>query len=65
MVLHPGMYALVTKLAVRVLERLGGSNRSIAKLPLAGAGWTDTRDMPAPVGRTFRELYAAQRSHIG
>ncbi|NVH73850.1 lactate utilization protein [Paraburkholderia sp. JPY432] len=63
--LHPDAYALFTKLAVRVLERMGGRNRSIAKLPLGGAGWTATRDMPAPVGRTFRELYAAQRSHIG
>jgi L-lactate dehydrogenase complex protein LldF len=63
--LHPDAYALFTKLAVRVLERMGGRNRSIAKLPLGGAGWTNTRDMPAPVGRTFRELYAAQRSHIG
>jgi hypothetical protein len=62
--LHPAAYSLVTRLAVRVLEKLGGKNRAIARLPLAG-GWTNTRDMPAPVGRTFRELYAAQRSHVG
>ncbi|WP_199541455.1 lactate utilization protein B [Paraburkholderia kururiensis] len=62
--LHPEAYSLFTRLAVRVLEKLGGKNRAIARLPLAG-GWTDTRDMPAPVGRTFRELYAAQRSHVG
>jgi L-lactate utilization protein LutB len=62
--LHPDAYALFTKLAVRVLERMGGRRRAIARLPLA-AGWTNTRDMPAPVGRTFRELYAAQRSHLG
>ncbi len=62
--LHPGAYALFTKLAVRVLERMGGQKHAIARLPL-GSGWTNTRDMPAPVGRTFRELYAAQRSHIG
>ncbi|MDR5819810.1 MULTISPECIES: lactate utilization protein B [unclassified Caballeronia] len=61
---HPTAYSLFTKLAVRVLERMGGKNRSIARLPL-GAGWTATRDMPAPVGRTFRELYKAQRSHLG
>ncbi|MDR5812959.1 lactate utilization protein B [Caballeronia sp. LZ033] len=61
---HPTAYSLFTKLAVRVLERMGGKNRSIARLPL-GAAWTATRDMPAPVGRTFRELYKAQRSHLG
>jgi L-lactate dehydrogenase complex protein LldF len=47
-----------------VLEQMGGPKRAIARLPLGG-GWTNTRDMPAPVGRTFRELYAAQRSHLG
>jgi len=49
---------------VRILERMGGSRKAISRLPLGG-GWTHTRDMPAPVGRTFRELYKAQRSHIG
>jgi len=61
--LNPRAYALVTKLGVRVLERMGGRARLIRKLPLA-RGWTDGRDMPAPVGRTFRELYAAQRTHL-
>ena len=28
-------------------------------------GWMDTRDMPTPTGRTFRELYAASQSHLG
>jgi L-lactate dehydrogenase complex protein LldF len=60
---RPGLYGVVTKLAVRVLEKMGGRDRSIARLPF-GQGWTATREMPAPVGRTFRELYAAQRSHV-
>ena len=38
---------------------LADRNGMIRKLPLAG-GWTDERDMPAPAGRTFRELYAAR-----
>jgi len=62
--MRPAAYGLFTKVAVRILERLGGSGKSIAKLPL-GAGWTNTREMPAPVGRTFRELYAASKTHIG
>jgi iron-sulfur cluster protein len=62
--MRPAVYAVLTKLAVRLLERAGGSRRSIGHLPF-GQGWTATREMPAPVGRTFRELYAAQRSHKG
>lgn len=62
--LHPGWYALFTKLSARILERMGRNGKAITRLPLGG-GWTNTRDMPAPVGRTFRELYKAQRSHIG
>jgi L-lactate dehydrogenase complex protein LldF len=60
--MRPTFYAVLTKLAVRLLERAGGSRRSIARLPF-GRGWTATREMPAPVGRTFRELYAARNSH--
>ena len=61
---RPALYALLAKLGVRLLERMGGERRAITRLPF-GKGWTATRDMPAPVGRTFRELYAAQHSHRG
>jgi len=61
---RPAAYALFTKLVVRVLERMGGERKAISRLPF-GKGWTGTRDMPAPVGRTFRELYKAQHSHLG
>jgi hypothetical protein len=60
--LRPTLYALTTKVVVRLLEWMGGERRVISKLPLGG-GWTDTRDMPAPVGRTFRELYRHQKNH--
>ena len=33
------------------------SDGMIHELPFGG-GWTDGRDMPAPAGRTFRDLYA-------
>jgi len=52
----PRLYALATRVAARVLARMGGSARLIHKLPMGG-GWTDGRDMPAPAGRTFRDLY--------
>jgi L-lactate dehydrogenase complex protein LldF len=57
---RPKLYALASKVGVRLLRRFAGNDGVIHKLPLGG-GWTDGRDMPAPAGRTFRELYEAQR----
>ncbi len=57
---RPGLYAIATRLGVRVLKRMGGRDGIIHRLPLGG-GWTDGRDMPAPAGRTFRDLYAESR----
>lgn len=59
---RPALYALASRFGARVLARMGGSNRLIASLPMAGKGWTQTRDMPAPSGRTFRELYKERRA---
>src|SRR5438874_1242745 len=53
---HPGLYALATRIAARMLSWMGGNEKLLHKLPLGG-GWTDGRDMPAPEGRTFRSLY--------
>ena len=53
---RPALYALLTKVAVRVAAWLGGRERLIHSLPGLD-GWTKGRDMPAPAGRTFRELY--------
>ncbi len=58
--LHPRIYALGTRWAARVLRLLGGGAKRIRRLPFAG-GWTETRDFPAPSGKTFRELYAQRR----
>ncbi|HEX2390496.1 MAG TPA: LUD domain-containing protein, partial [Casimicrobiaceae bacterium] len=57
---HPALYSAATKVGIRALRLLADRNGMIRKLPLA-RGWTDERDMPAPAGRTFRELYAARR----
>ena len=54
---RPKLYTLATRVGARVLSWLGGRDRMIHRLPLGG-GWTDGRDMPAPSGRTFRDLYA-------
>ncbi|OGI56097.1 MAG: hypothetical protein A3D32_03410 [Candidatus Muproteobacteria bacterium RIFCSPHIGHO2_02_FULL_60_13] len=58
---HPAVYALFTRAAVRLLGWLGGEKKMLHHLPGA-SGWTKGRDMPAPSGRTFRELYQARRS---
>ncbi|HVJ01760.1 MAG TPA: lactate utilization protein B [Sphingomonas sp.] len=51
---HPGLYRLGSAVAVRAMRLFGRG--WISSLPLAG-GWTRHRDMPAPQGRTFMELY--------
>jgi L-lactate dehydrogenase complex protein LldF len=56
---HPWLYDWATRIAARLLKRLGGRERLIHRLPFGG-GWTEGRDLPAPSGRTFRELYAAR-----
>ena len=50
----------LTRIAARVLRLLGGAQGSISRMPFAG-GWTLGREMPAPQGKTFRELYAARK----
>jgi L-lactate dehydrogenase complex protein LldF len=54
---RPKLYALATRVGARLLSWVGGKDRMIHRLPLGG-GWTEGRDMPAPPGRTFRDLYA-------
>jgi L-lactate dehydrogenase complex protein LldF len=58
---RPTLYRFATKWAARALKLLGGNEKLIHSLPGAG-GWTDNRDMPAPSGKTFRELYRERKS---
>ena len=55
---RPMLYRTVSRVAVRVLAGLGQNGR-LRVLPLAG-GWTGSRDLMAPPGRTFKELYAGR-----
>lgn len=57
---RPGVYALATAMGARLLAFMGGRDRLIHRVPMAG-GWTAGRDIPAPQGATFRELYRRQR----
>jgi L-lactate dehydrogenase complex protein LldF len=53
---RPPLYHFMTAIAAQVLGLLGRRQGSFYNLPLAGA-WTATREMPAPQGRTFQELW--------
>ena len=54
---HPALYAVATRAAAEFLAWIGGREKMIHRLAFGG-GWTDGRDLPAPEGRTFRDLYA-------
>jgi len=58
--LHPVLYALATKFGVRYLKWLAAGDKVIRVLGLAPE-WTAGRDLPAPQGKTFRELYAMRK----
>jgi L-lactate dehydrogenase complex protein LldF len=58
--LRPALYGFLARIGTRVLAALSGPRRRFSRLPFAG-GWTVGRDLPAPAGRTFRDLYAARR----
>ena len=57
---RPRLYQFGTKLAMRALGNLGSARGRFRRLPLAG-GWTKYRDLPAPQGQTFQELWAERR----
>jgi L-lactate dehydrogenase complex protein LldF len=58
---RPNLYRLGSKIAMGVLGTLGRRKGRFRSLPLA-AGWTDWRDMPAPEGRTFHQLWAERQA---
>jgi len=53
---RPALYHFVNSAAVRLLNKLGGTRGRLRSLPLAG-GWTGSRDLPAPQGVTFQEMW--------
>jgi L-lactate dehydrogenase complex protein LldF len=53
---RPALYRLAAGLAARLLGALGRRRGRFGSLPLASA-WTRGRDMPAPEGRTFHDLW--------
>lgn len=57
---RPRLYHPMARWAAKLLSRLGGKSGCIKSLPLA-KGWTAWRDMPAPQGKTFQQLWAEQQ----
>ena len=59
---RPALYHAAVKMAARTLRRFAGSDGRLGSLPLPMlSGWTEHRDLPAPEGRTFQELWAERR----
>ena len=54
---RPRLYALAARVVIAVLGAAGRSRGRFRWLPFA-AGWTKHRDVPAPQGRTFQQLWA-------
>ena len=60
---RPWLYRLGNRFAIRALVMLGRRKGHIRSLPGAG-GWTRHRDLAAPQGGTFMDLYdRRQREH--
>jgi L-lactate dehydrogenase complex protein LldF len=53
---RPRLYAALATIGARVASWMGGRDKLIHWMPGLD-GWTRGRDMPAPAGKTFRELY--------
>ena len=57
---RPALYRLAARIGVGTLGMVGGRRGAFRFLPLA-AGWTASRDLPAPEGRTFQAQWRARR----
>jgi L-lactate dehydrogenase complex protein LldF len=58
---RPWLYSLSTRIGARIGKLLGGKGRLLHWLPPGASQWTRGRDLPAPRGKTFREIYAARK----
>jgi L-lactate dehydrogenase complex protein LldF len=54
---RPGLYHAVSGAMVKVLASFAGKSGRLSWLPFASA-WTRNRDLAAPEGKTFHQLYA-------
>ncbi len=61
---RPAAYQMWSAFAVGWLGWFGGTHGRFASLPLA-EGWTRHRDMPAPEGKTFQQLWRERQIKRG
>ncbi len=54
---RPALYHRLNSVAAALLGAFARGRGRVERLPLAG-GWTAHRDLPAPQGRTFQQLWA-------
>jgi len=57
---HPAIYRAMASLAARTLRAMAGKRGSVKAIP-ALYGWFVARDLPAPQGKTFHELWKARK----
>ena len=57
---RPKLYHFAERLGVRILASMANGEGKLRSLPF-DKGWTSARDLPAPTGRTFLELWQAKR----
>ena len=57
---RPKLYHFAERIGVRILASMANGKGKLRSLPF-DPGWTGARDLPAPTGRTFLELWQAKR----
>ena len=57
---RPAFYRGAARVGARMLRIMARGRGRLSWLPL-GSGWTGERDMPAPQGKTFQELWRARQ----
>ncbi|CAN5220331.1 LutB/LldF family L-lactate oxidation iron-sulfur protein [soil metagenome] len=58
---RPKLYGLGARLAARVLGNLGRDKGRLSRVPFA-RGWTGHRDLPAPQGKSFQQLWKERQA---
>jgi L-lactate dehydrogenase complex protein LldF len=57
----PVLYKLIGEMQKIDLRRRAKGSGWVEKLPKVAAGWTQIRDMPAPAGRTFHQMWKKRK----